>query len=149
MKDYSISSGEEVHVGLCPDDFEQGDRIYWISERVNLHFGTITESTPQKITVLPDDSNLHFTIDLTSSKSLDGILTGYGKPLDLSRVQRNSVISYKPNPKGKRVYVRVTEHIPRKSVTGFYIQDNLAPFSAIDGNSISMEEQLAFWQLED
>lgn len=138
---------EEVNVGLCPEDFQEGDRIYWRNERGNLHFGTVTTHNQYRIRILPDETSWHMNLERTEEK-FDKIFSYIGKPLDLAQLQSGSTISQLDESTGKRLYVRITEYEPGQHVYGYYLSD-MGRFSAVQGEKITIEHKLAKWQLED
>lgn len=137
----------EVHVGLCPEDFDEGDRIYWKNNRGNLHYGTVTVANHFRITVLPDATSWTFTIDL--NEPFEKHFKYIGKPLQISQLKANSLISHFDATQGERLYVQVTDYVPGQHLEGYYSGDELSLFSIIQGENISIEHQLALWELED
>lgn len=140
---------EEVKVGLCPEDFQEGDRIYWRNERGNIHFGTVTTHNWHQIRILPDETSWHMNLDRTEVEKFDRIFGYIGKPLQISQLQPDSRISYFEESTGKRLYVQVTEYVPGEYVQGYYEDDEQSRFTAIQGENITIEYKLVKWQIED
>lgn len=134
----------ELDVGLCLEDFANGDRIYQILTN-GPRFGMVWSVSDTELLILWDgNSQLYQNISHPTRERLGN----FGKPLDLKRVTKGSVISYKFQGKG-RFYAEVTEYIPGELLSYRYLKNSSGIITVSGDNEAYMERRMMRWELED
>lgn len=130
-------------------DFAEGDRIWMETTPGHVFFGTIRESSPEKMRIMMDFNNEIVLTD-DSPVSLEQSLKSMGKVIDTPKLQKGDLLSRINRKEGKTVreYAEVVEIIPFEKIS-------LKFFDGIDDYPLeyhsyrtSLEERLIRWELE-
>lgn len=138
---------KEIWLGLSSDDFEPGDRFYWTDKGGNIRYGTVVSSEETAIIVKGDlGEDMNFCVP--KKEGFKFLLSCCGKPMDFSKIKEGSMISCQ-SINGSRDYVRITEYNPGVILKGEYLKKTDRVFEIHHSEYASIEQKMAYWELED
>lgn len=136
---------QELQTGQTIDDFDVGDRIYFI-DLTSIRIGTVSAISPDKLFVIAaamDDGTDGYFSEM---HLYDDAPYRIGKALNLSLLKEGSIISTL-TPSG-RIYAEVKEYLPEKKLV---FEEKGSIFTTVrqyPGSESTIEELMIFREVE-